>query len=84
MSHNNHIADRVVQIAARRLDDRDPEVASMAGGDHEVVAEPPSARECHGVRIARLSRRSGASTSLRRPGAPFAGTHGRSDRHDPR
>ena len=29
MSHNNHIADRVVQIAARRLDDPDPEVASM-------------------------------------------------------
>lgn len=31
MSHNSHIADHVIETAARRLDDPDPEVRSMAG-----------------------------------------------------
>ena len=31
MSHNQHIADHVEEIAARRLRDPDPEVRAMAG-----------------------------------------------------
>jgi hypothetical protein len=31
MSHNEHVADRVVEIAARRMHDYDPEVRALAG-----------------------------------------------------